>query len=65
MRCSDCGAALATDVYLSKVGDMNNELRQELLDGSALVECIFCDEGVMSLDDSGWSHQTSPDIWGF
>lgn len=65
MRCSGCGAALAVDVYLEKRGEMTEDLRAELLDGSALVDCIFCDDGVMSLDDSGWSHETEPEIWGF
>jgi len=65
LRCDSCRGALAVQAYLSKVGGKSDEMRDELLDGSIMVECVLCDGGVMTLDDSSSLSRSEPDIWGF
>ena len=64
IRCGDCGGAVSCSVYLEKA-DFSRDLRDELLGDDVLVDCLFCDSGVMTLDASSFGEKDEPDIWGF
>jgi hypothetical protein len=64
IRCGSCGAGISCNVYLDKA-EFSRDLRDELLSDDILVDCLFCDEGVMALDDDSFSSREEPEIWGF
>lgn len=65
LRCDGCGGALSVQAYMSKSDYIGSDFREQLLDGDVLAECVLCDGGIMSLDDSGFTIDEEPDIWGF
>lgn len=67
--CGDCGSRISASGFLSSYeGDFRSDIVDEILSGSCMVDCISCEDGVMSLGEKFSISEKSclkPDFWGF